>query len=125
MSDLSQLKNNVLALISHPSVQAATAAVPTATKALNDASSIVASIPEVLPIVAKPALASSTIWGGIAAVAGVALPPLLSKIGVTPSDAAAGSQLLGSLVSAAGGLLAIWGRSKATTIISGLFKTKS
>lgn len=66
----------------------------------------------------KGALASSTVWGGVVA----ALPLVLQiaqifgfGIGIDPTQAAT------TTVSAIGGILAIWGRAKASKSITGLF----
>lgn len=57
---------------------------------------------------------SLTIKGAIVAIAGVVLPPLLAKIGVTPEDAKTAVDLLGDAITLAGSVLAIVGRVRAT-----------
>ncbi|WP_146590773.1 hypothetical protein [Puniceibacterium confluentis] len=60
----------------------------------------------------KSFLASRTIWGAAIAVA----PQVLSLLGltVTADDAAETARLIEAIVTAAGGLLAIYGRVTAT-----------
>jgi uncharacterized membrane protein len=60
----------------------------------------------------KSFLMSKTIWGAVIAIA----PPAAGMFGltVTGADASEASQHVNSVITAAGGLLAIYGRVKAT-----------
>lgn len=60
---------------------------------------------------AKSPLASKTIWGGIAAIAGALAPTLLPLIGV-PVDQV--PQLIAAAITVIGGIVAIVGRFTAT-----------
>jgi len=63
----------------------------------------------------KPWYQSRTVWGGLLAIAG----PLAGFVGLDIERAAGGelADAIVALVSAAGGLLAIWGRLKARSTI--------
>lgn len=60
----------------------------------------------------KDLSASKTFWGAAVAVAGAALQ--LAHCTLTPDDAARAVDLLSSMATAAGGLVAIYGRVVAT-----------
>lgn len=63
----------------------------------------------------KPALASTSVWGALAAIAGAAAPTLLAKAGVTSdTDQQAVVAAASQAVTLAGGLLALIGRLTAT-----------
>lgn len=65
----------------------------------------------------KPWYTSSTIWGGILA----AVSPLIGiifHINISDANTAAISDALAALGSGIGGLLAVWGRMRATTTIT-------
>lgn len=66
----------------------------------------------------KPFYASKTLWGGFAALIGGAIN--LNHCTISPTDAAQLVDLLGSLASAVGGILAILGRVSASKKIEGL-----
>jgi hypothetical protein len=55
---------------------------------------------------------SKTFWGAIVALTGSALS--LSHYSLSPADAASAVDLLASIASGIGGLIAIYGRVKAT-----------
>lgn len=60
----------------------------------------------------KNVLASKTVWGAALAVAG-ALAGIF-HVNFGPADQAAAADAISALISAAGGLIAIWGRITAT-----------
>jgi tail lysozyme len=82
--------------------------------------------PRNIPLVAtpaKPALASSGVWGGIIAVAGPLLLQILPTI--APAMAAAIPEPYGALVtSVIGGIMAIYGRVQASQPIKGVISAK-
>lgn len=67
----------------------------------------------------KSTFASKGVWGGILAAAGPFIPVVAKAFGfdVGPDDVAQVSELLGGMVSAIGGLLAIYGRVTAAKVI--------
>lgn len=60
----------------------------------------------------KPALSSLTVWAGIATMLSV-LAPLFSDY-IAPADYATAIEELGKVVAAVSGLVAIYGRVRAT-----------
>jgi len=65
----------------------------------------------------KTWVASKAVWGGVVAVAGGALG--LGRYTLTPADAAHAVDLISGIVSAVGGLVAIYGRVVASKKIGG------
>lgn len=65
----------------------------------------------------KSWLASKGVWGGIIAVAASIVGQLLG-LTITEADVTQTVQHVSDLISAAGGLLAIYGRIKATKVIT-------
>jgi uncharacterized membrane protein len=72
----------------------------------------------------KPALASTSVWGSLLALAGVFAPILLSAIGVkAPTDQAAAINTITQLATGVGAAVALYGRLNATKKISGVTTT--
>ena len=60
----------------------------------------------------KPALGSAGVWGGVIASMGGGV--MVGGVLITPDDLSAAFQLITAAVTAIGGLLALWGRVRAT-----------
>jgi len=72
----------------------------------------------------KPAIASTSVWGSLIALAGVFAPIILSAVGVkTPADQAATVATVTQLATGIGAAVALYGRLTATQKISGLTTT--
>jgi hypothetical protein len=72
----------------------------------------------------KPALASTTVWGSLIALAGAFGPILLSLAGVkAPADQAAAIGAVTQLATGAGAAVALYGRLAATKKIAGVAST--
>lgn len=69
---------------------------------------------EPMPSGGKPAVQSMTVWGALAGLAGLLLPPLLIRLHLTPADANDAATYVGQIIGAAGGLVAIWGRTRGS-----------
>ncbi len=70
----------------------------------------------------KAAIASTGIWGGLIAVIGPLVGPVAQA--VIPTLSPQWQVIISGLVSAGGGLLAIYGRASATTQITGVLAPK-
>jgi len=69
----------------------------------------------------KPAVASTSVWGSLIALAGVLAPLILSAIGVqAPADQAAAINTATQLATGIGAAVALYGRLNATKKISGV-----
>jgi len=72
----------------------------------------------------KPAIASTSVWGGLIALAGAFGPTLLSLAGLqAPAEQAAAIGAVTQLATGAGAALALYGRLTATKKIAGLTTT--
>ena len=67
---------------------------------------------EPLPSVGKPAIQSTTLWGALVALIGALAPPLLAHLNLVPADAREATGDLQVILTAAGSLVAIWGRAR-------------
>lgn len=77
---------------------------------------------EPLPTNGKAAVQSMTIWGALAGLLGVIVPPILAHLHVTPADAQEVAKDLGEIIAAVGSLVAIWGRTTAAKPITSIIK---
>ncbi len=74
----------------------------------------------------KPAVASTSVWGSLIALAGVFAPIILGAVGIkAPVDQAATVSTLTQLATGIGAAVALYGRLTATQKISGLTTTPS
>jgi hypothetical protein len=69
----------------------------------------------------KPAIASTSVWGSLLALAGVLAPIILTAAGVkTPADQTAAVTAVTQLATGVGAAIALFGRLTATKKISGV-----
>ena len=78
-----------------------------------------------LPEAGKPAAQSVTLWGAAAALAGLLVHAVLSRMHVAPADVQQAAQDVSDIIAAVGSLVAIWGRTRATRPITTLIKKES
>jgi hypothetical protein len=86
------------------------------------------SLLDPLPAEGKPAVQSVTLWGALAALVGLIVPPVLAHYGVGSADAQEATKDLGDIIVAVGSLVAIVGRAKGNTPlppITSFFKKES
>lgn len=76
------------------------------------------------PADGKSALASTGVWGGVAALLGLILPPVLASLHLTPEDAQAGAAAAGQVITAVGILVGIYGRWRAGQPITSVLPKK-
>ena len=69
----------------------------------------------------KPAIASTSVWGGLIALVGAFAPVLLAAVGVkAPADQAATVNTITQLATGVGAAVALYGRLTATKTIRGV-----
>lgn len=79
---------------------------------------------EPMPAAGKPAAQSLTLWGAAAALAGLLVHAVLSRMNVAPADVQQAAQDVSDIIAAAGSLAAIWGRMRASRPITSLVSQK-
>jgi hypothetical protein len=80
---------------------------------------------EPMPATGKPAAQSLTLWGAAAALAGLLVHAVLSRMNVAPGDVQQAAQDISDIITATGSLVAIWGRMRASRPITTLIKKES